>query len=204
MRDVPDGKAVKPPSNLHWLNMSQLQVLTGVAARMVKEVCEQNNIPQQRANAKTIEYGSREALKAIYLRKLGVSSGEEGDQKVELKEAETNLKIEQAKNYKLKNDLLEGTVVEVEGLIIHWTDMTSKMKAKIRSLPIRIAQECVGIDDMKKIQNRCDEICDEAMQELSGELLPTVEEDFYDDDDTADQDNDSSSAVGKTTPEANS
>ena len=202
---MPDGKEVKPPTNMEWLNKSQIQVITRISARVIKRVMEEQAIPSRQANAKTIEYKSELALKALFADQFGI--GGSGDSKMELKTAETNLKIEQSKNYRLKNEVLEGKLIEVDALEVHWVNMTTQMKSRIRSLPVRVAQSCAGMDDMKQIEIIAQEIVDEALQELAGDLLPSVsfdgEEDEYDDDEaTATEDTERSSGSGQATTEA--
>ncbi len=94
---MPDGKAVKPPDNFEWLNKSQIEVVTRFSARVIKRVMEANDIPCQQLNAKTKVYKADIALRALYKDQFGIG-GTDGD-KMELKQAETNLKLEQTKNY---------------------------------------------------------------------------------------------------------
>jgi phage terminase Nu1 subunit (DNA packaging protein) len=192
-----DGKAVRPPETLEWLNKSQLTVLTRFSPRVVKRVMEvhSDKIPQRQADAKTQEYKCESALRALYADQMGVAGGEDGQ--VDIKSAETSLKVEQAKNYQIKNEILVRKLIRTEDLEMHWVGIVSAMRAKMLSLPVILAQQCVNIDDIKKIESIAEEIVYEALHELSAQLLPEP------DDNTLDEDSDFSGSSTEATAEAN-
>jgi len=99
----------------------------------------------------------------------------EGDVKEELERA------------KLRKLLLEGDLIEIEKegklgdliradeAIAELNDVFAKVKAKLLTIPNRMALEIAGLDDPKEIQDRLEEVCREALDELNHSLMGTDE-----------------------------
>ncbi|MFM1842002.1 MAG: hypothetical protein RLZZ490_738 [Cyanobacteriota bacterium] len=94
---------------------------------------------------------------------------------------------EELERAKLRKLLLEGDLIEIEKegklgdliradeAIAELDDAFAKVKAKLMTIPNRMALEIAGLDDPKEIQDRLEEVCREALDELNHSLMGTDE-----------------------------
>lgn len=182
---MPDGKAVKPPDSMEWLNKSQLHVMTRMSTVVIKRVLERNtDIPTKRQNAKTMLYKTQYALECIFKEKFGIitAGGDDTEGTLDEKQERAKLSREQCRNAKIKNKILLGKLIHVEDIAPHWADIVKKVRAKVLSLPNILATECVGIDDIKALEKIAKEIVYQALEELSTDMMPEIDYDTTTDD----------------------
>ena len=179
-----NGKAVKPPDSFEWINKSQLAILTRISATVIKRVVEQNddNIPIKQANAKTMLYKSKHALEALYKDKYGLTgkSGEDADGLLDEKQERARLNVEQTRTAEIRNEILLRKLIKAEDLEPHWADIIAKVKAKLMSLPVIVATECAGIEEVKVLEATARKVVHEALEELSCEMMPEIDYDTLD------------------------
>ena len=80
-------------------------------------------------------------------------------------EVEKEKAIARLKN--LEADEKEGKLVNVEQVKQAWDNHNANCKAKLLSIPAKLALELSGIEEPEVIQNRLTEVIDEALMELA-------------------------------------
>ncbi|MEE8289678.1 MAG: hypothetical protein V3R25_09735 [Nitrosomonadaceae bacterium] len=175
------GKAIEPPKNFEWLNKSQLHVLTRITPTVIKRVMEQNDdtIPTKQPNAKTMDYKAKHALEALYKDKFGITNtaGDSTDGNLDEKQERAKLNAEQRRNAEIKNEILLKKLIRAEDLEPHWADIIAKVKAKLMALPVRVATECAGIEEVKVLEAAAKAVVYEALEELSADMMPEIDYD---------------------------
>lgn len=172
------GRVAVAPDSFDWLNKSQLQVITKMSAAVIKRVIDANiaDIPTKESNAKIGLYHAHKALQFLYIDKFGISEEDVLDER----QTRARLNIEQTKTAEIRNQILLKKLIKAEDLEPHWADIIAKVKAKLLTLPVIVATECVGIDEIKVIQGTAKKIVYQALEELAVEMMPEIDYDTVD------------------------
>jgi hypothetical protein len=80
-------------------------------------------------------------------------------------EVETQKAIARIKT--LEADKLEGSLLNAKEVLIAWKNAIANCKAKLLSIPTKVALELSGYDNPKDIEDRLSILLDEALSELS-------------------------------------
>lgn len=93
------------------------------------------------------------------------NEGEE-DKQLDLAQERAKLTIEQTRKAKLERKQLEGSLLDVEAVTVAIQQMTSAVRAKLLSIPTKLAQDLVNIETPLEVQ----EIIKIQIYELLNEL----------------------------------
>ena len=66
----------------------------------------------------------------------------------------------------LEADKLEGKLIDAEEVLAEWKSAIAAVKAKLISIPTKVALELSGLDKPDEIQSRLTQVIDEALIEL--------------------------------------
>jgi len=87
--------------------------------------------------------------------------------KLDLNREKARLAKEQADKYELDNAERRGDLVSLEAIQTEYIDMVMSFRAKILSMPSKLAGAMVGETDFKKIRGEMERELHEALDELS-------------------------------------
>lgn len=85
----------------------------------------------------------------------------------ELYQAEVRLKTAQADIKELERDEKKGLLVEIDSVTRQWQELIFKCRSKLLSLPNKLALELSATSNPAEIQDRLQQVIDEALNELS-------------------------------------
>ena len=94
--------------------------------------------------------------------------GEE-DKKLDLSQERAKLTIEQTRKAKLERKQLEGSLLDVEAVTVAMQQMTSAVRAKLLSIPTKLAQDLVNIETPLEVQEKIKAQIYELLNELSSD-----------------------------------
>ena len=86
---------------------------------------------------------------------------------VDVKNAETRLKVAQAEKVERENRVAEGELISVEDAMSTWQDILMRVRGRILKLPTSLAPILVGKDDVHEVQQILKETCHDALAEAS-------------------------------------
>jgi hypothetical protein len=193
----------RPKENLSKLTINQLETLTGSHYRAIKKVLSEAGIEPVEMDDNSIYYNPIEALPVIFesqgLRSRKYSPMDDPDEVDEaameklLDPAIQNARLARARTKKVQveTEVMLRKLVPAEDVEKVWTDMIMASRAKLRSLPIRIAPSLVGIKDPIFIEQQIEKEINAALNELK-EYDP---EHYNDDGSEGDAEMDSSSTT---------
>lgn len=104
-------------------------------------------------------YESKDALPIIY----AIASADDLD----LQQERARLSFHQANKAQLEERTAAGELAVMSEVEKEWTARTAAARAKLLSLPIKLAGELTGLEDKNQIKTAALEIIYEALQELS-------------------------------------
>ena len=81
----------------------------------------------------------------------------------------------QADNMEIRNKILLGDLIDLQSVIDLHAEMVTNAKAKLLSLPTRLATVAVAATSLEEIRNAAEEIVLEALAELSTDPVPDTE-----------------------------
>jgi hypothetical protein len=150
----------------YWLSAAEVATWVGVHYRTIENWKASGKI-----ESKEGKYGLKSAVK-YRLQKLQRELDDlKNDPQAELKMqkfvAEVNTQKAIARIKTLEADQLEGTLVNAEEILVAWKDAIANCKAKLLSIPTKVALELSGYDNPKDIEDRLSSLLDEALSELS-------------------------------------
>lgn len=149
------------------VSISQLSDLTGCARKTVSLRCEKLEAHQGKRNATL--YESKEALPLI----LGAGGGDDNPEAVDVAKENALLAREKRRKTKIEREILEGTLIETEQVILTWQAMLSALRARLLALPTEAAQAALVATDLPEIEEKLRDIVYQALAELSDDGIPS-------------------------------
>lgn len=151
-------------ADLSQICINQLVSLTGMTSRTLKKRLK--NLDPEDEDGKTLYYNSREALELVYGQWDAINPGDET--------GIPNIRVESAKNLKLKNQHLEfdlnvkkGQYVPRDDVQKMWSDRIVAFKSRLRILAVSICEELSTAGGSQKIEAILNERHDEVLSELA-------------------------------------
>ena len=152
------------PAGINALTQTQVAALFGVTPRTVRDWAD---APR---NGDGSYHGP--AIVAYYLAKRVGADGEDGERHPTQRE---RLAAAQAEKVESENRVRRGELVEVEQVGVEWDDLVLNARAKLLSLPTKIAPQLVGRTDPNAIRSILRSEINAALIELAGESGPDPE-----------------------------
>lgn len=143
------------------LNQQQVAYLLGVTARTVRDWADApRNIDGS--------YDAR-AVVAWFTAKQGPATDADGERHPTQRE---RLAAAQAEKVEVENRVRRGELVEVEQVGVEWDDLVLAARAKLLSLPTKVAPQLVGRTDPNAIRTILRAEINAALAELASEGEP--------------------------------
>lgn len=139
------------------MSISGLSVLTGMDRRTIGKRLA--GMDPAKVIGKAKHYATPEALRAIY---LGGDTGEALD----VQQESAKHKKAQTEKLNLEIALLKGDLVTGDQAKSKWADMVTAMRAKMLSLPSKLAVRVTGMDT-KEVETESRDLVFEALQALA-------------------------------------
>ena len=80
-----------------------------------------------------------------------------------------------ADGIEIRNQVMLGQLVDKDSLVEHWADMVGAARAKLLSLPTKLATVAVASNDLEEIQHGAEKLVREVLEELAGDPAPSTE-----------------------------
>lgn len=144
------------------LTQTQAAALRGISSRRLRQLeSESENPPPRNEKGKypIAEFG--EWLKKIY-------SGAQHDYERE----RARLTHHQANEKALQVSILEGELVPLDQITNHWVSLSSNMRAKLLSLPTKVAQITLANTNLKNLEAAIRVLVYEALNEIATDGIP--------------------------------
>lgn len=152
------------PAGINALSQTQVAALLGVTPRTVRDWAD---APR---NGDGSYHGP--AIVAYYIAKRVGADGEDGERHPTQRE---RLAAAQAEKVESENRVRRGELVEVEQVGAEWDDLVLNARAKLLSLPTKIAPQLAGRTDPNAIRSILRSEINAALIELAGESGPDPE-----------------------------
>jgi len=152
------------PAGINALTQTQVAALLGVTPRTVRDWAD---APR---NGDGSYHGP--AIVAYYLAKRTGADGEDGERHPTQRE---RLAAAQAEKVEVENRVRRGELVEVEQVGAEWDDLVLAARAKLLSMPTKVAPQLVGRTDPNAIRTILRDEVHAALAELAGPVEPDAD-----------------------------
>ncbi len=158
--------------------MRDMQMLLGVSASEVKRLVNESIIKKDMR-------GTYDVLHSIkgYIGYLQVRAGGRSGVSADYQEERSRLTKAQADKAEFEAAVMAGTLVSVDQVSAQWESMLVSMKAKLLSMPSKLAPVVADEDEPGVIQSMIDDYMREALEELASYGTSSGSEDIGEGDD---------------------
>lgn len=174
------------------LTQDQAAALRGVTARRLRQLDGEESPPPKDGNGQypAEEYGRW--LRAHWVGECGVANdGKSYDYNAE----RARLTKAQADKTELEVKEMRGEIARVPVIVQHWQQMVSSMRAKLLSLPSKLAAAIAPPEKMQEATDRSQALVHEALAEIANDAIPDEIRTRIDAQRRASDEDDSSSAA---------
>ena len=150
------------------LPMRQISELTGIDYKAVSRALK--NLVPVPGKQNSLLYESRDALPLLYGEVKGKHKND-----LELQQERARLARAQANVTEIQEAELRGQVVRTEVAISHWQNLVSISRAKLLSMPAKIAHLVLGVSTVGEAEAIIRNEVEEALNELADSVGPAEE-----------------------------
>jgi phage terminase Nu1 subunit (DNA packaging protein) len=151
------------------MNQDTIGALVGLTSRRIRQLEKEGTGPQRLSDGSYDPVLVGKWIRERILSELGVANdGQAYDYEAE----RARLTKAQADKAEMERDELRGALVRVPSVESHWQGMVASMRARLLSLPSKVAAQVAGPDRLQEVQERVQTLVYEALEEISADGVP--------------------------------